>query len=130
LQIGGAWAIGTNPLVGNAAIANQSLPGIGTLNPDRRVGQTNGGWYNLIIHSPLNRSIRPEFAPAVPLTTRMPLLTSQPGPGVNAGSFRDLRVGADLIDGLNILQGPNAALEQGNVTIDAIEIREFNQVPD
>jgi uncharacterized repeat protein (TIGR01451 family) len=130
LQIGGAWAIGTNPLVGNAAIANQSLPGIGTLNPDRRVGQTNGGWYNLIIHSPLNRSIRPEFPPAVPLTTRMPLLTSQPGPGVNAGSFRDLRVGADLIDGVNILQGPNAALEQGNVTIDAIEIREFNQVPD
>jgi uncharacterized repeat protein (TIGR01451 family) len=126
LVVGGAWAIGTDPLAGNAALANQSLPGFGTQNPDRRAGQTTGGWYNLIIHSPLNVDIRPDIAGT--LGEKMPLLSGQPGPGSSGGSFRDLRVALDLIDGSS--QGPNAGLEQGQVTLDRIEIREWNSVPD
>ena len=56
-----------------------------------------------------------------PLRARMPLITSQPGPGVNAASYRDLKVGADLLDTLSF--GPNAPTEEGNFTIDRIEIR-------
>jgi hypothetical protein len=126
LVLGGAWAIGTDPMSGNAAIANQSLPGIGTQNPDRRPGQTNGGWYNVIIHSPLNTSIRPDSAG--PIAARMPLISSEPGFGANSASVRDLRFGIDLID--SISTGPNRALEQGLVTLDEIRVQQWTPVAD
>jgi len=75
-------------------------------------------------HTPLDRKIRPEFAPADTIETRMPILANQPGPGVNAPSRRDIILGADLVDTLS----PSIVRdrEKGNFTIDRIEIREYD----
>lgn len=54
------------------------------MNPDHDPGDTTGGWYSIFLHSPLNAEIRPEFPDITPIAVRMPLLSSQPGPGVNA----------------------------------------------
>jgi hypothetical protein len=62
------------------------------------------------------------------LEQRMPNLTAEPGPGVNAASRRDLKVGMDLLDTLSF--GPNAPLEEGNFTVDRIEIRGYDLVAD
>ena len=43
-------------------------------------------------------------------------------------SLRDFKVGADLIDTLS--KGPGYELEQGNMTIDRIEVREYDAVSD
>jgi hypothetical protein len=126
LLLGGAWATGTDSTVGNAAIAQQSLPGVGTQNPDRRPGQTNGGWYSILLNSPLSRDIRADVAGTI--TDRFPLLANEPGFGSTADSFRDLKVGIDIIDTLSF--GPNAAQEEGLVTLDAVEVYEYDQIPD
>jgi uncharacterized repeat protein (TIGR01451 family) len=123
-EIGGAWNSGTSSNID----AQQALPGIGCLNPDRYTTDTAGGWYTLLFHTPLSEDIRPEFEPGTPLSTRMPLLAAQPGPGVEAPSFRDLRVGFDVVDtiSMSVLEG----IEQGEFTLDRIEIREYDLVDD
>ncbi len=129
-ELSGAWATDaskTYPLNANNTIAQQALPGVGNQNPDR-TGNENGGWYSLILHTPLSPEVRAEFADGVPLATRMPNLAAQPGPGVNAFSRRDIQVGFDLLDSISFGQG--APLEQGNVTLDRIEVRAYNLVPD
>ena len=50
------------------------------------------------------------------------------GPGVTAASRRDLLFGMDLVDTLSA--GAGRFLEQGNVTLDRIEVRVFDIVPD
>jgi hypothetical protein len=122
LELGGAWA--TNGAQ-NHAIASQSLPGVGCQNPDK-IATENGGWYTLMLHTPMSADIRADQTG--PLAARMPLITSQPGPGVNAASYRDLKVGADLLDTLSF--GPNAPTEVANITIDRIEIRSHELVAD
>ena len=121
VEIGGAYAAG----VANNTIAQQALPGVGSLNPDK-IASENGGWYTMVFHSPLNGDIRPESGGTLGL--RMPNLSTQPGPGVNADSRRDLRLGLDLIDTLSF--GPNAALEEGRVTVDRIVVTENYLVDD
>ncbi|PKO14023.1 hypothetical protein CVU37_14980, partial [candidate division BRC1 bacterium HGW-BRC1-1] len=125
-ELGGAWALGGfgSP---NNTIAQQALPGIGCLNPDN-AGTTNGGWYTMLMHSPMNVDIRPEFPTGTPLATRMPQLVAQPGPGVNAPSLRDLRFGLDIVD--TITFNAQSSFEQGNVTVDRIEVTEFPLVQD
>ena len=131
-EVGGAWAIGVDPATGNAAIAIQAAPGTGCLNPDQRTPGEAGGWYNVLMHSPMNADIRPEFDTAVDLAARMPNLTAQDPPGVNTGglatSRRDILMGVDLVDSISV--GPNAGLEQGNVTVDRIEVRRYTPLPD
>lgn len=114
LEIGGAKAAGTN----NNIIAEQMLPGLGCLNPDKN-GTENGGWYNLLVHSPLHPDVRADLDGDI--TLRMPQILAQPGPGVDAASLRDLRIAADLIDTLSF--GGMSPLEAGNFTIDRIELR-------
>ena len=114
LEIGGAKAAGTN----NNIIAEQMLPGLGCLNPDKD-GIENGGWYNLLVHSPLHPDVRADLDGDI--TLRMPQILAQPGPGVDAASLRDLRIAADLIDTLSF--GGMSPLEAGNFTIDRIELR-------
>ncbi|MGB9691503.1 MAG: DUF11 domain-containing protein, partial [Candidatus Sumerlaeaceae bacterium] len=124
IEIGGAYNAG----VESNADAQQALPGPGCQNPDREPGDTAGGWYTLLIHSPLNADIRPEYDPSDPIEMRMPNLSSQPGPGVNAPSLRDLRVGFDLMDTLS-----GSALrwiEEGEFTLDRIEIRVYDEFDD
>jgi uncharacterized repeat protein (TIGR01451 family) len=124
MEVGGAFNAGSE----SNADAQQALPGIGCLNPDRNPGDTNGGWYTLIVHSPLNLDIRPEYDTTDPIEARMPQLSAQPGPGVNAESLRDLRVGFDLLDTLSgsSLRG----WEEGEFTLDRIEIRVYDEFED
>ena len=130
-ELGGAWGTGggaTYPLNQNNSIAQQALPGVGCENPDRSPTDEPGGWYTMIMHTPLSADIRPEFAAGTPLAARMPGITAQPGPGVNAASRRDLLFGMDLVDTLSA--GAGRFLEQGNVTLDRIDVRVFDLVPD
>ena len=122
-EVGGAYAAGsfTNQL------AQQALPGIGCLNPDKN-GTENGGWYTLLMYTPMSRDIRPEFPPGTPLAIRMPNICAQPGPGVDLPSRRDVRFGADVLDTIstNLLRDQ----ERGNFTIDRIEIRQYQAIID
>jgi len=124
IEIGGAFNAG----VQSNADAQQALPGIGCLNPDHEPGESNGGWYTLIVHSPLSNDIRPEYDASDPIEMRMPHLSAEPGPGVNATSLRDLRVGFDLMDTLSgsMLRG----WEEGEFTLDRIEIRVYDEFED
>jgi hypothetical protein len=122
LELGGAWA--TNGAE-NHAIASQSLPGIGCQNPDKTAAEA-GGWYTVLFHTPLSADIRADTTGT--LEQRMPLLMAEPGPGVNAPSRRDLKVAMDLLDTLSF--GPNAPLEEGNFTLNRIEIRSYDLVED
>ncbi|MCX7718602.1 MAG: S8 family serine peptidase [Candidatus Sumerlaeaceae bacterium] len=131
LEIGGAWGTGgagLYPLNRNNAIAQESLPGIGTQNPDKYTTDTQGGWYTLIMNTPMSPDIRPEFPPGTPLSTSMPNIAAQPGPGVNTRSRRDIFLGLDLVDSISGGAGRN--LEEGQVTLDRVEIRAFPNVPD
>ena len=62
----------------------------------------------------------PAFGPAQ--------IHDQPGPGVDAASRRDLKVGFDMLNTLS--QGAFHALEHGNFTLDRIEVRVYDAVPD
>lgn len=112
----------------NNQIAAESLPGIGTLNPDRNQDDLTGGWYNVLMYSPLSKDIRPEFSEDQPLSERMPNFTAQPGPGQAGESMRDLRVGVDIVDTLS--RGFQYWRERGHMTVDRIEVREFNAIED
>ncbi|MBX7246303.1 MAG: formylglycine-generating enzyme family protein [Candidatus Sumerlaeaceae bacterium] len=130
-EIGGAFP--TNNAV-NIAIAGQLLPGIGCQNPNPGTlpPGTGGGWYTLIFHSPLSSDIRPDVAGDI--SAKMPYLSSRPGPGdgPTGNATSDLRrailVGADLIDTWS--RGANANLEAGLFTVDGIEVRSYNLIPD
>jgi hypothetical protein len=134
LEIGGAWAIGSDGTVGNAAIAQQALPGIGTRNPDRHPVLTNAAWFTILFPNPLRSEIRPEFGPGVPLAERMPVLAGMDGPGQDTGggtlakSRRDLLFGLDVIDTLS--PGPRAAEETGQAILSAIEVSRFPAIED
>jgi len=130
-EIGGAWGTGgagLYPLNANNSMAQESLPGVGTQNPDKYTTDTQGGWYTLIMNTPMSSDIRPEFAPGTPIATRMPNISAQPGPGVNAPSRRDLFIGMDLVDSISGGAGKN--LEEGQVSVDRVEVRVFPNVPD
>ncbi|MBX7245697.1 MAG: S8 family serine peptidase [Candidatus Sumerlaeaceae bacterium] len=127
LEIGGAYP--TNNAI-NIAIAAQTLPGVGCLNPDTGTlpGGTGGGWYTVILHTPLSQEIRPEING--PIQQKMPYLSVQPGPGdaTIGNTRRMIFTGADLLDTLS--QGSNASAEAGLFTIDAIQIKSYSLVPD
>lgn len=114
LEIGGAWPSNNVVL---QAIAQQSLPGVGTLNPD-------GGWYNLIMHTPMSTQIQ----------SSQPNLNGAPGPGVAGtgnSSMDNRRIifpGFDLIDTLS--SGANKVTEKGQFVVDQIQIRSYTLFPD
>ncbi|MCX7719333.1 MAG: right-handed parallel beta-helix repeat-containing protein [Candidatus Sumerlaeaceae bacterium] len=129
-EVGGAWATDggkTYPLNANNSIAQQTLPGVGCMNPESQ-GINNGGWYNLMLHTPMSADIRPEFPAGTRLTVSMPNISGQPAPGVNSPSRRDIFLGIDLVDTLS--GGLGAPLEQGNVQVEKIEIKSYQLVPD
>lgn len=122
-EISGAFAAGTV----NNSIAQQALPGIGCMNPDKN-GNENGGWYTLLMNTPMSPEIRPEFDEGASIEQRMPNIAAQPGPGDPNPSRRDLRVGVDMIDTYS--QHPNNRAEKGNFTVDRIEVRTYPLVSD
>lgn len=111
----------------NQTITKQALPGIGNLNPDK-IGNENGGWYTVHMHTPLSPDIRAEAPEGTPLEQMMPLLTSLPGPGSSSVSRRDIRLGIQLMDSPGL--GANQKLEKGNFTVDRIELRQYDLLPD
>lgn len=124
LELGGAF--GTGGLANNT-IAQQTLPGIGCMNFDKTGGE-DGGWYTILMNSPMDPDIRPEFPHGTPIQTRMPNLAAQPAYEQEGESRRDIKVGATLYDTLSAGTGKN--LEVGNFRIDSIEIRRYYAVPD
>ncbi len=126
-EVGGAWSTGNGDLTNNNIIAQQVLPGIGCLNPEKN-GSENGGWYTMLMHTPMDKDIRGDFPGTAPLGVRMPNIVGQPGPQQVGTSVRDLKFGIDLLD--TITSTPNSPLEQGNVTVDRIEVREYPVLPD
>jgi hypothetical protein len=122
-EVGGAWAIDTPE---HTALTRAALPGIDCENPDKWLGAENGGWYTVLMHSPLNIDIRPDMTGT--LAQRMPNLMAQPGPGQPGTSLRDLKVAFDMIDTMSA--STKAYLEAGNFTVDRIEVYSFDQIPD
>ncbi|MGC8841763.1 MAG: hypothetical protein ACP5QZ_10010, partial [Candidatus Sumerlaeaceae bacterium] len=115
-EVGGAYAL---PGAEARALAWQHLPGVGNQNPDKEVPGENGCWYTLLLSSPLNGEIRPDVSG--PITTKMPNLTSLPGPGQNVDSpRRDLKIGFGFIDTLS--SDSNQNLEGMLYTVDKIRV--------
>jgi hypothetical protein len=115
-EVGGARAL---PGAQARALAWQHLPGVGNQNPDKQTPGENGCWYTLLLSSPLNGEIRPDVAG--PITTKMPNLTSLPGPGQNVASpRRDLKIGFGLLDSLS--SGADQNDEGMLYTVDTIRV--------
>ena len=130
-EVGGAIAGGAQA----RAISAQALPGVGTQNPDK-IGTENGGFYNLMMASPLSLNVRPDTAGT--LAQRMPSWFAFAGQGVNdagaqyglEGSLftpaelnrRDLRVLAAIIDTLTFTGDAQPLTEAGRFTIDSIQV--------
>jgi hypothetical protein len=117
LVVGGSNAAGNL----NNTVARQALPGPGCQNPDKD-GSENGGYYNLIIHTPMSTDIQ----------ASQPNLAAQPGPGdpnpVGGISRRDLKFGIDLQD--TISGGPGFVTETGNFRLDKVTVYEHDLVAD
>jgi hypothetical protein len=124
LEIGGAQNAGA----ANRALAQEILPGLGSANPERDPLAPNGGWYTLVLTTPFQRDIRPEFPESADIAVRMPNLGSEPGPGVDAPSLRDIRVALDMADSISFTA--EAGQEEGLVTVDRIEITDVAEVTD
>lgn len=118
LEVGGAYGTGATAGGTNNDIAQQALPGVGSLNPDKMTPGENGGWYTLITNSPLSTDINPS-------QTQLNLL---PGPGSSSTSARDFKVACDVLDTLS--NGTLKDSEVGYFKIDRIEVRTFDAVPD
>jgi len=89
-----------------AALATQAAPGTGDSLPaaDRRGVETNGGFYNVLYHSPMSKQIRPETAFAgQTIDQRMPAIAAQRAEGVGPDNNlrrRDISMGAFAFTGL------------------------------
>lgn len=110
---GGAWSTGANNL-----ISQQFVPGVGCQNPNKKAGDTTGGYYTVMMNSPISTDIQPTQSN----------ITGQPGPGVGSASFRDINVGIDLVDTVDL--GASAVSEAANYTFDEVVVYGGNAVAD
>jgi len=124
LEVGGAWATGSTAgrvLTDNNRAAQQYLPS-GTPTT-----------YNVLMMTPMLLDIRNDSPTTATIADRMPLLSLQPGPGVNTASRRQIGVGIDILDSLSgdyFLDGSSDPQEKGQVSVDQIEIRTYTKVAD
>jgi len=97
-----------NPTAGTQTVLKETLPGVGTANPENVpayvAGTAKGGWYTALYSSILSPWIHPERGGTgtndALAASRMPALSAQPGPGnATVGSQRDMSLG---VDGLKI----------------------------
>lgn len=129
-EVGGAMAGGDQA----KTISRQALPGVGTQNPDK-IGTENGGFYNLMMVSPLSLNVRPDTAGT--LAQRMPSWFAFAGQGVNDTgqtyggganpttaelNRRDLRLLAMILDTLTFTGDTQPLTEAGRFTIDSIQV--------
>lgn len=128
LELGGPFSAGDQ----NNLIATETLPGIGCMNPDSYF--ENGGWYSVIMHTPMSNDLRPEFPAGTPNSVRQPLINMMAGPYDDdpvlndADSKRDIRFGADIIDTFDFKTG--AENEKAYYDFESVEIRECDLVAD
>jgi uncharacterized repeat protein (TIGR01451 family) len=113
-EIGGSLAAGSS----NNTIAQQALPGVGTQNPDKQTPGESGGWYTLLMATPVSPDIQPAQT----------YINNQPGPGSSSSSIRDIKLGFDLLDTLS--GSATSVQENGRFTVDRIELRAFDLVAD
>lgn len=107
LEINGS-GVGGN----SALIVKEFAPGVGNAIPaaDRIGGDTTGGWYKVMMASPMDPLVK----------ASQPTLSAQDGPGVctnvasNTVARRDIQLGVDIIDDF----GGQGASEIGNVQLD------------
>lgn len=122
LEVGGSQAAS----VANNTIAQQALPGIGNEIPafDRINSLENGGWYNVMMVSPMSSEIQ---ASQSHINAQDP-----PGvdtqPGNNSKSRRDLQFGIDVIDTFTTQAG--GATESGQMTVNRVNIEKFDLILD
>lgn len=120
IEFGGSWAV-DNANDPSTLIIRQAQPGVETEIAD--------GWYNVLMTSPMSTDIRSDWPDGTPLSTSMPNIYNQPGPGVNSFSWRELCCGVMLIDTLN--SNPSAEkYEVGDFTIDRVQVREYEAIAD
>ena len=82
-------------------LGSEILPGAGTKNPSRRGDETNGGYYDQYISTPLVMPSNPDY--------------------------KTLRFGFDMFDlGYDSTGTPEQKAEGGRFTLDSIEVMEFN----
>jgi len=124
-----------NAGAGNANFVKRVLPGIGCENPETSasldVAGEAGGWYSVVMSSPLDADIRPDTSGS------LGLLSSEPGPNVNLPSSKDIVIGVDVQHcprdlrlspsyvGTNFYNANDA-----NVRISRIELYEYDQIDD
>jgi hypothetical protein len=124
LEVGGAWATGSTAgrvLTDNNRAAQQYLPSSTPQN------------YNVLMMTPMLLDIRNDSPTTATISDRMPLISLQPGPGVNTASKRQIGVGIDILDSLSgdyFVTGTSDPQEKGQVTVDQIDIRTFSKVAD
>lgn len=130
-EMGGALAGGAP----SRAISQQTMPGIGTQNPQKNGVETNGGYYDLMIATPLSSAIRPDVVGT--LEQRMPTWFIFAGQGVTdpVGGYtnqtgelatvpalngRDLRPSVGLLDSLTFTGDAQPLGEAGRFSVDSI----------
>ena len=140
-EMGGAIAGGAP----SRAISQQTMPGIGTQNPQRNLPETNGGYYELMIATPLSLAIRPDASGT--LQQRMPTWFIFAGQGVTdpVGGYtnqsgelatipalngRDLRPSVGLLDSLTFTGDAQPLAEAGRFSVDSIVISSSPLVED
>jgi hypothetical protein len=124
LEVGSSQALGAGSA--NNTLAAQVLPGIGNSLPafDRISSTENGGWYNVIMNTPMSADIQ----------AKQPHLDAQDPPGVdtspgsNSKSRRDIQFGIDIIDTFSTQAA--AGTESGQMTVDSVDIQKYELVPD
>jgi len=88
----------TDNVYKDGVIYGQAAPGINCVNPDTDPtllpAGYQGGWYTVLMSSPLNMDIRRDVGGTI--ASAFGSLASQPGPGVNSASKRDIAFGTDV----------------------------------
>jgi hypothetical protein len=72
----------------------------------------------MIMHTPISADIQPS----------QPFITSQPGPGEDSPSIRDIKFGFDLIDTLSGMS--ICGQEKGQFKLDRVDLRSFILIDD
>lgn len=125
LQLAGGGTTGTS-----RGIARETLPGAGNLNPDKLTPGENGGWYTVLMSTPLDSDIAPDRGGAT-VASDFPLLSAAPGRGnVASSTYGDIRVHAQVYDSLSQLGLAETNAEASVFLVDRIEINAYTQVQD
>jgi hypothetical protein len=123
----------------NAVISAQALPGVNCVNPETDNtlspgGAYDGGWYTVLMSSPLNLDIRRDVGGTI--ASAFGVLASDPGPGSASASVgRDIKTGFDVYTApLNMVMSgatvPWTDANRAKVAVTAIKVFELDDIDD